>query len=94
MGHRPHPELIAIYVQVLRADLDVSQRYRRHDPPRLSCPVTAIGWAGDTDVPAALMSGWAACGDTEFVVFPGVHHEFIAAPPRLLAMLRAGVTPG
>lgn len=92
MGHQPHPELVSIYVDVLRVDLDVCRRYDvvgAAQPPRLSCPITAIGWADDTDVRPEEMSGWAACGDTEFTVFPGVHHEFIAAPPALLATLAA-----
>jgi surfactin synthase thioesterase subunit len=60
-------------------------------PPRLTCPITAIGWADDTEVRPEEMSGWAVCGDTEFVVFPGVHHRFIDAPPELLEALSAGV---
>jgi surfactin synthase thioesterase subunit len=91
MGHKPHPELVAIYVDVLRADIEVSLRYHVPDPPRLSCPITAIGWADDTEVRPAEMSGWAACADTEFVVFPGVHHRFIDAPDELLVALCAGV---
>lgn len=91
MGRKPHPELISIYVNVLRADIDVSLRYHVPDPPRLSCPITAIGWTEDTEVRPAEMSGWSACGDTEFVVFPGVHHRFIDAPPELLAALSGGV---
>jgi surfactin synthase thioesterase subunit len=94
MGHQPHPELVSIYVDVLRADLEVCRRYDvvgMAQPPRLSCPITAIGWSEDTDVRPAEMSGWAACGDTEFTVFPGEHHEFIAAPADLLTTLAAGV---
>ncbi|MFC0527575.1 thioesterase II family protein [Phytohabitans kaempferiae] len=93
MGHKPHPELVSIYVDVLRADIDVSLRYHVPDPPRLSCPITAVGWTDDTEVRPDEMSGWAVCGDTEFVVFPGVHHRFIDAPPELLAVLHAAVAP-
>ncbi|MFI0939405.1 thioesterase II family protein [Streptomyces sp. NPDC021020] len=91
MGHEPHPELVSIYIDVLRADIDVSLRYSVPDPPTLSCPITAIGWTDDTEVRPEEMSGWAACGDTDFVVLPGVHHQFIDAPPDLLAALCAGV---
>lgn len=92
MGHKAHPELVSIYVDVLRADIDLSLRYHMPEPPRLTCPISAIGWADDTEVRPEEMSGWAVCGDAEFVVFPGVHHRFIDAPPELLAALRAGVT--
>jgi surfactin synthase thioesterase subunit len=91
MGQRPHPELISIYVDVLRADLDMCLRYHAPDRPRLSCPITAIGWTEDADVRPAEMSGWAACGDTEFVVFPGGHHRFIDAPAELLTALSDGL---
>jgi len=87
MGQQPHPELVAIYVNILRADLDVSRRYVASDPAALPCPVTAIGWSEDTEVTPEQMSGWSACGDTSFVVFPGRHHRFIDAPPELIGML-------
>ena len=94
MGHKPHPELISIYVNVLRTDIEVSLRYHVPRPPRLSCPITAVGWADDTEVRPAEMSGWGVCGDTEFVVFPGVHHRFIDAPPGLLSALSRAVGGG
>jgi len=87
MGQQPHPELVAIYVSILRADLDVSRRYVASDPAAVPCPVTAIGWSEDTEVTPEQMRGWSACGDTSFVVFPGRHHRFIDAPPELIGML-------
>lgn len=92
LGHRPHPELIAIYTDVLRADIDVSLRYSVPNPPRLSCPITAVGWSDDTEVRPEEMTGWAVCGDTTFVVHPGVHHRFVDAPTELLEALTAAVT--
>jgi surfactin synthase thioesterase subunit len=89
-GSRAHPELVAIYVNVLRADVEVSRRYVVPDPLRLSCPITAIGWTDDTEVRPAQMSGWTVCGETTFEVFPGHHHRFIDAPPELLSILRVG----
>ncbi len=62
-------------------------RYVASDPAALPCPVTAIGWREDTEVRPGQMSGWSACGDTSFVVFPGRHHRFIDAPPELIGML-------
>lgn len=88
-GKQPHPELISFYIGVLRADIEVSRRYVVPDPPRLSCPITAIGWADDTEVKPAQMTGWAACGDTTFELFPGRHHRFIEAPLELLSRLSA-----
>lgn len=86
-GQQPNPQLVALYLTILRADVEVSRRYVVPDPPRLSCPVTAIGWTGDTEVRPDQMAGWAECGDTRFEVFPGRHHRFLDAPPELLATL-------
>jgi surfactin synthase thioesterase subunit len=87
MGQRPHPELVAIYVNVLRTDLDMIRRYRASDPAALPCPVTAIGWSEDTDITPEQMRGWSAYSDTSFVVFPGQHHRFIDAPPEFIGVL-------
>jgi surfactin synthase thioesterase subunit len=87
MGQQPHPELVEIYVRILRADLDVSRYYVASDPAALPCPVTAIGWSEDTEVTPRQMSGWSACRDTRFVVLAGRHQRFIDAPPELIGML-------
>lgn len=91
MGQEPHPELLSIYVDVLRTDIDVNRRYHVPEPRRLSCPISAVGWSDDSKVRPEEMSGWAVCGDTEFVVFPGDRHRFVDAPPDLLETLSAGV---
>jgi surfactin synthase thioesterase subunit len=87
MGQQPHPELVAIYVNVLRTDLDMIRRYVPSDLAALPCPVTAIGWSEDTDITPGQMRGWSACGDASFAVFPGQHHRFIDAPPEFIGML-------
>ncbi|WP_019925392.1 thioesterase II family protein [Nocardia sp. BMG111209] len=86
-GNTPHPELVAIYLKVLRADVEMSRRYVVPDPPRLDCPIVAIGWTEDEDVAPALMAGWPVCGDTGFARFPGRHHRFVDAPDELLNLL-------
>lgn len=90
LGNRPHPELISIYVRVLRDDIEVSRRYVVPDPQRLSCPITAIGWTDDAEIRPEQMTGWSACGDTTFQVFAGHHHRFIDPPPELLSTLSGG----
>jgi surfactin synthase thioesterase subunit len=65
------------------------------DPPRLDCPITAIGWSEDHDVPFSAMGGWSRCGATTPVVLEGGHHRFTEGPPELLDLLRGGlVGPG
>ncbi len=91
LGGQPHPELVSIYVEVLRADVDVSRRYVVPDPPRLSCPITAIGWTDDDEIRPEQMTGWTRVGETTFEVFTGQHHRFLDAPPELLNALCAGL---
>jgi surfactin synthase thioesterase subunit len=94
MGGVPDPELVALHVEVMRADVEANKRYVMPEPQRLPCPVTAIGWTDDDDVPAAAMSGWNACGDTTAALLPGGHHAFTTGPGELLDLLRDGVAPG
>lgn len=91
LGGQPHPDLVSIYVDVLRADIEVSRRYLVPDPLRLSCPITAIGWTDDSEVRRGQMTGWSQCGDTTFELFTGRHHRFIDAPPELLDHLCSGL---
>jgi surfactin synthase thioesterase subunit len=90
-GHEPHPELLAFYVKILRADVESGRRYVVPHPVRAACPVSAIGWSQDEEVDPGQIGGWADCGDTEFRVFPGRHHRFMDAPRELLEYLAATV---
>jgi surfactin synthase thioesterase subunit len=93
-GNTPHPELVAVYLKVLRVDIEVSRRYVVPEPLRLDCPITAIGWTDDTEVEPGQMTGWARCGATTFEVFPGRHHRFLDAPSELLDLLSTGTVAG
>ncbi|MEV4706168.1 thioesterase domain-containing protein [Actinoplanes sp. NPDC049316] len=86
-GNTPYPDLVALYLRVLRGDVELARRYVVPEPVRVACPITAIGWSGDTEVGPGLMTGWPACGDTTFTVFDGPHLRFAEAPPELLDTL-------
>jgi surfactin synthase thioesterase subunit len=86
-------DLVDLQLSVLRADLEATKRYVMSQAPQLPCPITAIGWAEDAEVPHETMGGWAKCGDTTFVVLPGQHRRFTEAPAELLDLLCAGVRP-
>ena len=88
MGGTVVPDLLGLYLEVLRADVDANRRYRLEHPVRLACPITAIGWADDREVEPAWMGGWVDCGETSFRVFPGDHYRFLRAPDALLAAIR------
>jgi surfactin synthase thioesterase subunit len=91
LGGTPSPELIGLYLEVLCADVETNKRYTMPDPPRLPCPITAIGWTEDNEIPYPEMGGWRACGDTTFELLEGRHHRFIEAPADLLRVLCASV---
>ncbi len=92
LGGTPHPDLIALGLNVLRADLEATRRYRLAEPIVLPGAITALGWSGDRDVTVDLMGGWPAYagpGRYRQVVLDGSHYEFLSAPDSLLAELAA-----
>jgi surfactin synthase thioesterase subunit len=91
MGGKPHPELFELLLNVLRRDVNVNKRYVKPNPPRLPCPITAIGWTDDTGIEPRQMIGWSRCGQTESVLLKGGHYEFVGAPDALLDVLVGGV---
>ncbi len=90
MGGELVEDLIDLYLDIMRADIEANKRYRR-DAVRLDQPITAIGWDQDDEVAHELMTGWADCGDTTFVVLPGPHYTFLQAPPALLDVIHLGL---
>jgi surfactin synthase thioesterase subunit len=91
LGGTPNEELISLYLEVLSADVAMNKRYVMPRPLRLPCPITAIGWTEDHEIPYDKMEGWKECGDTTFELLEGRHHRFIEAPAPLLAVLSAGL---
>lgn len=91
LGGVPHPELIELYLSVMRADVQANKRYIMPDPPHLSCPITAIGWTQDQGMPFSAMGGWDRCGDTTSVLLEGGHNRFTEAPAELLDLLDTGL---
>jgi surfactin synthase thioesterase subunit len=90
MGGNPLPGLVELCLEVMREDVAVNARYVLPDPYVLSAPLVAIGWDADTNVPAALMSGWPACSRSPSqVLLPGEHFAFLNAPPDLRRTLAA-----
>lgn len=86
MGGEPHPDLIDLTLRVLRQDVEVNKRYKVPEPVRLSCPITSVGWTGDTGIEPRMMTGWSACGDVEDVLLGGDHYAFVGAPAELLRL--------
>lgn len=93
LGGTPSPALVQLYLEVLRADVETNKRYIVPDPYRLSCPITAIGWTQDDEIPFSTMDGWPVCGDTTSVLLEGRHHRFLEAPPELLELMATALGP-
>ncbi|CAM4456911.1 thioesterase domain-containing protein [Nocardia ninae] len=96
MGAEPQPQLLALSLRVLRADVTANQRYRLDAPVPLPGRLCAIGWSDDPEIRPEQMAGWSAyAAPDRFIrtVLPGEHYEFLSAPDVLLDELSSGLRP-
>ncbi|MFF7338393.1 thioesterase II family protein [Streptomyces sp. NPDC008163] len=85
LGAEPISGLVDLTLEILQGDIAVNRSHRIDAPTVLPCPVTAIGWDRDEEVPHAKMAGWSAYGPaTTFEVLEGEHYDFVKAPEPLL----------
>lgn len=96
MGGEPIPDLVSLYLEVMRADVSANAKYIVPNPVRLPCALTAISWHEDVNVRAALMDGWQECGPARYRMLEGDHFRFLSAPRDLMDTFVAdlGITPG
>jgi medium-chain acyl-[acyl-carrier-protein] hydrolase len=82
------PELIAMFLPTLRADLQVNEEYRGAEY-RLSCAVSAFGGIDDATMTTEELDQWAACTRVDFErhLLPGKHFFINDARPRLLSLI-------
>ncbi|TWP53814.1 thioesterase [Lentzea tibetensis] len=78
----PLPELLELSVMLLRNDIDLCFEYAPPARP-VKCPITTIGWAGDTIVPATDMGEWTEYGAVTHHVLKGDFFDFLSAPTEL-----------
>ncbi|WP_433501564.1 thioesterase II family protein [Sphaerimonospora sp. CA-214678] len=86
-------ELVDLFIDVMEADLEANRRYWRPGGS-IPCPITALGWSDDVEVPHTLMGGWQVWADTEKEVLPGTHYSFLKAPAELLEVLARRLSLG
>lgn len=89
------PDLMALFIPVLRADLTALET---HSPARrspLSCPITAFGGADDRLTPREHLEAWRSETSAAFQVrvYPGDHFYLNSERPRLLADIAAVLKP-
>jgi surfactin synthase thioesterase subunit len=86
------PDLIALGLEVMRADVEANKRYRLPEPITIPGRLTAISWQNDPEITPAQMIGWSDCAEVDRfrqVVLPGSHYSFLSAPQPLLDELAA-----
>jgi medium-chain acyl-[acyl-carrier-protein] hydrolase len=88
-----NPELIELFMDLLRADFEMVETYQYHPTERLSCPITVYGGLQDKEVPAESCHAWkeqtsASCK----VKMVNGNHFFIRNPiPDFMAAFRSDV---
>ncbi|MEV7996191.1 thioesterase domain-containing protein [Streptomyces sp. NPDC086077] len=91
LGGEPIPELIQLYREVMRGDLEANAVYHVAEPAKLPCHLTAIGWRDDPTITPDMMAGWSQCGDSSFYTLEGGHYEFLQAPQSLLTLMARSI---
>lgn len=69
------PDLLAVVLPALRADLEICNTYSYAAEPRLACPISVFGGSDDRLAPAPQLRAWAA-QTTRFRnarIYPGGH---------------------
>lgn len=89
------PELLALLLPALRADMLALETYRPHSSDPLPCPVSAFGGAEDPLAPRAHLEAWRDETRSDFRVrqFPGGHFYLDARRAEVLADVAATLAP-
>ena len=79
------PELRALYLRVIRADLHMLENYVFAPEQPLACGISAFGGEGDAMVDPAVLEGWRSQTRSSFDLrmFPG-DHFFVASNSRMV----------
>jgi medium-chain acyl-[acyl-carrier-protein] hydrolase len=89
------PDLMALFIPVLRADLTALETYLPARRAPLSCPITAFGGADDRLTPPEHLEAWRSETSGAFRVrmYPGDHFYLNSERSRLLADVTATLEP-
>jgi surfactin synthase thioesterase subunit len=89
------PELMALFIPILRADLTALETYLPARRAPLSCPITAFGGADDRLTPLEHLEAWRGETSGAFRVrmFAGDHFFLNPERSRLLADITATLEP-
>jgi medium-chain acyl-[acyl-carrier-protein] hydrolase len=89
------PDLMALFIPILRADLTALETYLPAPRAPLSCPITVFGGADDRLTPREHLEAWRSetSGAFQVRVYPGEHFFLNSERPRLLADIAAALKP-
>jgi medium-chain acyl-[acyl-carrier-protein] hydrolase len=81
-----HPDLCALLLPILRADLCLCETYQYRPEPPLDCPISVAGANDDWVVPPQSLTGWAqqTASPRAIKLFDGGHFFLQDRPARLL----------
>jgi hypothetical protein len=91
-----HPDLIAVLLPTLRADLAICETYEYRDEAPLTCPISVHGGEHDNKVSIEHLTPWRVqtSGDFQVRIFPGDHFFHLKeARPAVLQALREELRP-
>jgi medium-chain acyl-[acyl-carrier-protein] hydrolase len=89
------PDLMALFIPILRADLAALETHLPARRAPLSCPITAFGGADDQLTPREHLDAWRSetSGAFQVRVYPGEHFFLNSERPKLLADIAAVLQP-
>jgi surfactin synthase thioesterase subunit len=92
---RTDPELLAYFLPVIRADLDLRSTYRYREQPPLACPITALGGSRDPRVTPDEVAHWRSQTSAAFSshIYPGGHLFITSALSQVLSLISRTLIP-
>jgi medium-chain acyl-[acyl-carrier-protein] hydrolase len=91
-----HPELMALLVPLLRADMALTETYEHADEPPLEIPITALAGTEDVKVPMEDAEAWGRHTAAQFRLhaFPGDHFYLYSAREPVIATILSSLRDG
>jgi medium-chain acyl-[acyl-carrier-protein] hydrolase len=88
---KQHPELLDIFLPILRADLKLLETFRYREEAALQIPLTALAGDSDNLMPQDLLERWREQTVQKFNarLFPGAHFYLKDSREKLLEFLKA-----
>jgi medium-chain acyl-[acyl-carrier-protein] hydrolase len=87
------PEVMALMLPIVRADLAVAASHRYEPGPPLACPITAFGGLNDRWVDERQLAEWCVqtSGPFRVQMFPGNHYYLATQTAALMDAIRAAL---